>query len=66
LGEIIGLFLMAVSPVILYGLIRIHLPTIAGVAGGVLVFALGLYLLLKGGKIFSRQKAKPVKAQTTA
>ncbi len=65
-GEVIGLLLMAASPVVLYGLIRVHLPAIAGVAAGTLVFIFGLYLLVAGSKIFSRSKtARTVQTEAT-
>jgi len=65
--EVVGLLLLAASPAVLYGALRIHLPFSVAFGGSIVSFALGMFLLLSGRRLTQRPKtASVVQAQSTA
>jgi hypothetical protein len=53
--ELIGLLLIGLSPAVLYGATRIHIPLSASAGAATIVFIVGLYVVISGTKLFTRK-----------
>ncbi len=58
--EFVGLLVMAISPFVLYGCIKLHLPYNAASIAAIAVLAIGVAIFLSGSRLFKR---KPVATQ---
>jgi hypothetical protein len=55
--EFVGLLVMAISPFVLYGAIKLHLPYAAAGIAALAVLVIGVAIFLSGSKLFKKKSA---------
>lgn len=64
LPEILGLILLAISPLIFYGGVKVHMPFVGSASAALVIAVLGLVLLFRSVTTSKSKNAKPVETVT--